>query len=107
MATKSKKSVQTSTVTSIIIESNVIGSGLNYFIAPGSPGTHPPNPILASGSALTDNLPVEVKVSGYDSYVVFFQDRARSSAGFQDGVVITSSGGTAKVTLQVSTVWVA
>jgi hypothetical protein len=102
MATKSKKSVKTSTVTSITVQSNVIGSGLNYFIASGS---NPAGTILASGSALTGNLPVTVKVSGYDSYIVFFQDWPRGNSGaiFEDGVVIPGTAGTATVKLAVIT----
>src|SRR6185295_2701604 len=102
MATKSKKSVKTSTVTSITFQSNVIGSGLYYFIATGS---NPAGTILASGSALTANLPVTVKVSGYDSYIVFFQDSRRSNSGaiFEDGVVIPGTAGTATVKLAVIT----
>jgi hypothetical protein len=89
-------SVQSSAVTVININPNVVGSGLMYNVYGVGQGTSTP---LASGSAL--NGPVEVSVSGFAQYVVDFGAGPAGCIFTHQTPII--SGGKAAVTLAITT----
>jgi hypothetical protein len=102
MASKAKKSPKKASVTSITIQSNVVGSGFQYFVGPV--GQYPGTTVLASGSALSGDLPATVKVSGYDSYYVYFGDNVPvGTCWFGESAVQISANARATVNLAVTT----